>query len=76
MTTNENTAAKLPRGWRTYSTDDLQVLADTLQQEGAWPEYEDVQGELELREDEAELFGHPDSPSLGDMGLHLGSYAS
>jgi hypothetical protein len=67
----------LVAGWRKLSTDKLQALADTLEQKGMWEEFETVQGELELREDEESMFGPAyDTPSLEDRGIELGSYAS
>jgi hypothetical protein len=74
MMTNTN-PPQLPRNWRRLPDDYLQRLADELNQLGEWELAEDVEGELELREDER-MLGHPDSPSLGDLGIHLGSYAS
>jgi hypothetical protein len=67
----------LVKGWRKLNADKLQELADTLEQKGLWEDFETVQGEIELREDEEGIFGPAyDTPSLEDRGIELGSYAS
>lgn len=65
---------KLPRNWQRLPTPRLQALADELERAGSWPEFEMAEEELEMREAEDEQ--HPDTPSLEDRGLYLGSYGS
>lgn len=55
----------------TMSTAELEALLETLDDSTA--RYDRALDELRRREDEEP---HPDSPSLEDRGLYLGSYAS
>ena len=71
----DETTRTLPRGWRRKTGAQLEALSAELNEAGEYDLMEEVEAELERREDEDEE-PHEDSPSLQDRGLYLGSYGS